>query len=158
MRRIGDTHVVRTESTLIVYCNQATAFGILIMGSGLVVAGAASDGSRSSEAMDVLMVVTGGFALLASLHVGTSSKALLIVNPHGISSPLQRQVDPIEWDHITGVEKGSMGQANTICIRILHVPGKPKWGTTDGLQVPCMGLPVRSKKLIPEILDHRPTD
>lgn len=106
--------------------------------------------------MDFLSTVTGTFLAVTLVWLKLSRRPLLIVGPRGVSSPLLRQAESIEWDRIADIRLGSAYTANTLDVRVWRDVDHPEAGTKLALCVAFLGLPMRTKTLIAEVLTYRP--
>lgn len=150
--------IIRDGKSIVIYTNWLAILAGCLLSALLLVIGVAGLVHGTPKTMDILSLVFGAFFFIIALWIGFSRMPLLIVSTHGVSSPLLRQAEPIEWGRIADIRLGSAYTANTLDVRVWRDVNHPEAGTTLALRVAFLGLPMQTKTLIAEILTYRPAD
>lgn len=155
---IRGARVVRDGQTLTVYVNRVTTLLTCFMSIAFIVGGTVGIVHGRTEAMDVFGFTLGVAFLAASLRMGFSPKPLLIVDARGISSPLMNHTSTIGWEQIADVRAGSVHTNSTVDVHVWRDIDRPEAGTKIRLHIASLSLPMRTKKLIAEVLTYRPAN
>lgn len=154
---IRGPRVVRDGQTLTVYANRRVALLGGLVAVVLIVGGATGFGDGSVEPMDVVGIVLGALIVPSALRTLLSTKPLLVVNAQGISSPFIDPAEVVEWKRVVSIECSGL-KRRSLDVRAWHIVGRPKAGSGCPVSIPSLALPVRSGKLIAEMMTYRPED
>lgn len=149
--------IVRGEKNLTVYVNRWTILLLRLMCIGFIVVGATNrHGSVGPDG--VVIILVGVVLLISALWMGLSTEPLLVVTSHGISSPYYKKGEPMRWEQIADIQRGFEHTYNTFSVRVWNGVDRSQSETYRWLSIPSPLLPMRTKKLIAEVLAYRPDD
>lgn len=150
--------IERSGGKMLLYLSRAALLQMLLLSILFLGAGAAGLGSTSIDATDIVGLALGGIALIVSIAGWLSSRPILVISKLGISSPFLNQYETRKWDEIAGIRVGAMYMQKSVSIYLWKDPKNPNIGAKLWLHIPSGVLPVRAKKLVPELLAFRPSD